>query len=35
MLIYSIGCSIAHGYGVGYENSYSSLIKKYIVKDFI
>ncbi len=35
MLIYSIGCSIAHGYGVGYENCYSSLIKKYLNVDVI
>ena len=29
MLIYTIGCSITHGYGVNFKNSYPSLIQKY------
>jgi hypothetical protein len=35
MLIYTIGCSITHGYGVGFENSWPSLIQKYLDFDVI
>jgi hypothetical protein len=35
MNLYCIGCSITHGYGVGIENSYPSLLKKYLQYDII
>jgi hypothetical protein len=35
MLLYTIGCSITNGYGVGFENSYPSLIKTNLNIDVI